>query len=98
MAPILATATGVTPQKLDDPQLRGLLDSLRSLKVLQQNDDASTAEISLKELNELLAPWKSEWLFEEQVSAVFNLTILCGRETLFYDCLFARRKLMHRTN
>jgi hypothetical protein len=60
MAPILATATGVTPQVLDDPDLIQLLGSLKALALVKD-------EFSLKKLADLLEPRKSEWLFEEQV-------------------------------
>lgn len=63
MAPILATSTGVTPQVLCDPDLIQLLISLKALALVE-------SEAGLKELADLLEPWKGEWLFEETVRIV----------------------------
>ena len=60
MAPILATATGYTPQSLDDPSLRDLLKSLRALS-------KDNMEETLPTLVELLTPWSKGSRFEEQV-------------------------------
>ena len=70
MAPILATSTGVTPQVLDDPDLIQLLSSLNALALVD-------SEVSLKELSDLLEPWKSEWLFEEQVRSFLRRYVAC---------------------
>lgn len=78
MAPILATSTGVTPQVLDDPDLIQLLSSLKVLALVD-------SEVSLKELADLLEPWKSEWLFEEQVRSFRRQCFACLR-TLVHAC------------
>jgi hypothetical protein len=67
MAPILVTDTGVTPQILDDPSLRDLLTKLRALKIIPEDADFSNAESTIKEIVEIVEPWKDRWLFEEQV-------------------------------
>ncbi len=62
MAPILATATGFTPQIFDDPDLRELIVNLEALST-------DKIEVELPKLISLLAPWTTttERLFEEQV-------------------------------
>ena len=62
MAPILATATGIMPQFLDDPSLRELMDALKTLSVDNIEDD-------FPKLAQLLEPWTCEKVFEEQVRA-----------------------------
>lgn len=63
MAPILATATGVTSQVLDDPDLIQLLSRLKGFERVE-------SEEGLKELAYLLEPWKDDWRFEETVRLV----------------------------
>jgi hypothetical protein len=59
MAPITASVTGVTPQKIQDERLAQLLESLRAIP----EDSADlTSRIAL-----CVDQWQ-EWVFEEQVS------------------------------
>jgi hypothetical protein len=86
MAPILVTATGVTPQILDNPSLKDLLTKLRALTIIQEDADISAVESTIKEIVEIVEPWKDRWLFEEQVrvggrSNAFLVSI--SREILF---------------
>lgn len=80
MAPITATATGVSPQILDDPALNKLLDALNKLDLgtllqLDNNNNNKQQQSSMPtdkpavftELYQLLDPWRV-WVFEEQVS------------------------------
>jgi hypothetical protein len=73
MAPITATAIGVSPQVLDDPALKKLLSALNQLDLgtlLDSNRSLPEAKPAvLDELCTLLEPWR-EWVFEEQVSDI----------------------------
>jgi hypothetical protein len=73
MAPITATAVGVAPQVLDDPDLEKLLSALNQLDLgtlLDPNQALPQAKPAvLDELCTLLEPWR-EWAFEEQVSEI----------------------------
>jgi hypothetical protein len=74
MAPITATAVGVAPQVLDDPDLKSLLSALNQLDLgtlLDPNQSLPEAKPAvLDELCALLEPWP-EWAFEEQVSEIY---------------------------
>jgi hypothetical protein len=63
MAPILATATGFTPQVLDDPALVDLLSKLKSLSL-------DNTEDTLPMVVELLRPWTARGHFQEQVRSI----------------------------
>jgi len=75
MAPILATAVGVSPQIIDDPRLRRLLAKLNAFEIkglYQQVSYASSDHVkvpldNMDELVTLLEPHQT-WIFEEQVS------------------------------
>ena len=60
MAPILASPSGVTPQKLGHPDLIQLLHRLKDLELVE-------SEESLKLLTALLEPYKEQWPFEDTV-------------------------------
>jgi E3 ubiquitin-protein ligase HUWE1 len=59
MAPTLATATGITPQVLDDLRLQKLIENLHAI-------DSGQIANSLNSLSDLLRPYQT-WVFEEQV-------------------------------
>jgi hypothetical protein len=83
MAPITATAVGVAPQVLDDPDLEKLLSALNQLDLgtlLDPNQALPQAKPAvLDELCTLLEPWR-EWAFEEQVSEIRVLASPNGME------------------
>jgi len=77
MAPITATAVGVSPQTLDDAALRQLLASLNALDGTDWTVSGATCSAAaavlpvnkpavLDELCRLLEPYR-DWAFEEQV-------------------------------
>jgi hypothetical protein len=75
MAPIMATGTGIIPQRLDDERLGVLLESLRCIPNFTKNvADADVARVPcqrlLEQLVPLLEPLQS-WVFEEQVRLNF---------------------------
>jgi hypothetical protein len=55
----LATATGITPQVLDDLRLQKLIENLHAI-------DSGQIANSLNSLSDLLRPYQT-WVFEEQV-------------------------------
>eukprot|EP00546_Thalassionema_frauenfeldii_P015512 CAMPEP_0178932054 /NCGR_PEP_ID=MMETSP0786-20121207/22349_1 /TAXON_ID=186022 /ORGANISM="Thalassionema frauenfeldii, Strain CCMP 1798" /LENGTH=89 /DNA_ID=CAMNT_0020609193 /DNA_START=9 /DNA_END=274 /DNA_ORIENTATION=+ len=65
MAPVKATAVGITPQIIDDKELSKLQETLNSFSI--KNLDANPNQSS--EVDHLLKMLKnfSEWKFEEQV-------------------------------
>jgi hypothetical protein len=68
MAPILATATGITPQVNDEVELAVLKERLSKLGKPIVSIDAPT-EAPPAELFEVLKSWNN-WQFEDEVSIV----------------------------
>lgn len=64
MAPVTATAVGITPQTIDDVELAALLKSLNSFR-LPSNDIDGDDILRLVSIVEKYP----EWQFEEQVSS-----------------------------
>jgi hypothetical protein len=64
MAPILTSATGITPQVLENPHLVELLNGLKALSFVDSED-------TLRLLTDLLEPHTEEWLYEETVRLSF---------------------------
>jgi hypothetical protein len=62
MAPIYTSATGISPQVLDDPNLARLLQDLKTLPLVANVE-------TLESLTELLEPHclSGEWLYDETV-------------------------------
>ena len=71
MAPILAKASGVIPQVIDDENLRTVLTSLNALQPVPDDAPVVSSDQPLPsgilELCTILEPWHKEWRFEEQV-------------------------------
>ena len=90
MAPIFATATGVTPQVLEDASLKQLLQELKSLS-LQTTLTPTTAAgtrnrapellekerppVDIQNLCRILQPWQDGLRFEEQVRLLLLLLL-----------------------
>lgn len=89
MAPILATATGITPQILDNPELEELIVSLKALSIEKIGDE-------LPKLIQLLEPWTTDTrVFEEQVCSRENFLVITvcraiNRMPLTSFCLYNR--------
>ncbi|CAB9503919.1 Probable E3 ubiquitin-protein ligase hulA [Seminavis robusta] len=71
MAPILSTAVGVTPQIIDDPRLRKLIETLNGFQPHPQRNPPQTSDdvvapLDVAELVAVVEPYQS-WHFEEQV-------------------------------
>jgi hypothetical protein len=64
MAPILTSATGITPQVLENPHLFELLNGLKALAFVDSED-------TLRLLTDLLESHTEEWLYEETVRLSF---------------------------
>jgi hypothetical protein len=66
MAPVKATAVGITPQTTDDAELVKLLQELNGFRIKTDND------VSTDEINRLVAHVHKypQWKFEEQVSVM----------------------------
>jgi hypothetical protein len=101
MAPILSTAIGVTPQIIDDPRLRQLLNRLDEFepnKVSASSTKPQSAEeviapLDITKLVSLLEPYQT-WIFEEQVRlAMEALTSLA----LFSIVVMPREKALLST-
>jgi hypothetical protein len=87
MAPSHATATGVTPQVLDDPRLVKLLADLSALTTTsfsEKSNGNSNSDAALDHLVTLLGPWQN-WVFEEQVRYT-------PREYHVYDSVQKRKR------
>ena len=78
MAPILATAVGITPQIIDDPRLQQLLGKLNEFLPQPNNRYyyESSADVrppldgrTVEELVAVLEPHQA-WIFEEQVRLI----------------------------
>ena len=80
MAPILVKAVGITPQIIDDENIRQLRTSLLELKteIWPQRTFSSSDEVPIPEdidrLVELLETVQ-RWIFEEQVSLSYDLVL-----------------------
>ena len=86
MAPILATAVGVTPQIIDDPRLQKLIKKLNKLdpqqayyeKIQSQKSDEVTEPFDIAALIYLIKPHE-KWMFEEQVCFLSKILFeYCG--------------------
>jgi hypothetical protein len=73
MAPILSTAVGVTPQIIDDPRLRQLIETLNEFQPQMPlgrkqpvTPDDVTAPFDIAKLIAVIEPYQA-WKFEEQV-------------------------------
>lgn len=69
MAPVTATNVGMTPQVVDSPQLKQLMEQLNAIHIGGENKDLNDKDAVSQSIQELLAlvePFTT-WRFEEQV-------------------------------
>jgi hypothetical protein len=76
MAPILARSIGIIYPAIDDEQLRSLLMSLKAVTCVTPDAVVISDNIPLPAeivtLCNILQPWCTEWLFEEQVCILYR--------------------------